>query len=66
MIFSFVCACAGLVNTAGAVQGFIGVYVAGHLLQTFHNWSCVFHLTALISFVGFVVFVTFASGERVV
>ena len=56
----------GLVNTAGAVQGFIGVYVAGYLLQTFHTWSSVFHSTAVVSFIGAVVYLTFASGERVI
>ena len=56
----------GLVNTATAIQGFIGVYVAGYLLQTFHTWSYVFNSTAAISFIGALIFVTFASGEQVV
>jgi len=56
----------GLVNTVGAVQGFIGVYVAGYLLQTFHSWSAVFNSTAAIAFAGAVVYLTFASGEKIV
>ena len=60
------CENVGLVNTFGAVQGFIGVYVAGYLLQTFHTWSSVFHSTAAISFIGAVFYLTFASGERVI
>jgi len=56
----------GVVNTASAVQGFIGVYVAGYLLQTFHTWSSVFLSTSAISFTGSVVYLTFASGERIV
>jgi len=56
----------GLVNTASAIQGFIGVYMAGYLLQTFHTWSSVFHSTAAISFTGAVVYLTFASADRIV
>jgi len=54
------------VNTAGALQGFIGVYVAGYLLQTFHSWSSVFLSTAAVSFFGAVVYLAFASGEKVI
>jgi len=51
---------------AGAVQGFIGVYVAGYLLETFHTWSSVFNSTAAVAFIGAVVYLKFASGEKVV
>jgi len=54
------------VNTAGALQGFIGVYVAGYLLQTFHSWSSVFLSAAAVSFFGAVVYLAFASGEKVI
>uniref|UniRef100_X2ATU3 Major facilitator superfamily (MFS) profile domain-containing protein n=1 Tax=Capitella teleta TaxID=283909 RepID=X2ATU3_CAPTE len=42
----------GLMNTAGAIPGFIGVYVAGYILQSTQSWAAVFNQTALVCLVG--------------
>jgi hypothetical protein len=56
----------GLINTAGAIPGFVGVYVAGYLLQTFGNWSVVFRSAAAMCFLGSAVFATFASADKII
>ncbi|KAK3791570.1 hypothetical protein RRG08_002926 [Elysia crispata] len=43
----------GMMNMAGAIPGFIGVYVAGHILEATKSWNAVFGQTAV-----------FASTER--
>ncbi|XP_077991706.1 voltage-gated purine nucleotide uniporter SLC17A9-like [Glandiceps talaboti] len=56
----------GLMNTAGAIPGFIGVYVAGHMLEYFHSWSAVFESTAAASFTGLMIFIVFGSGKKII
>lgn len=56
----------GVMNCCGAISGFVGVYLTGYILETTNRWSAVFQLQAVMSFIAFVVFLIFGSGERVV
>ena len=56
----------GIMNMAGAIPGFVGVYIAGHLLKVTHSWTLVFNQTAFVSFVGYVIFMYFGTGKQIV
>ena len=49
-----------------STTGFIGVYIAGYILELTGSWSAVFNITALINFVGITTFVIFGSGNPIV
>ena len=53
-------------NMAGAIPGFVGVYIAGHILNLTHSWAIVYNQTAAVSFVGFLVFMMFGTAEQIV
>ncbi|XP_070555729.1 voltage-gated purine nucleotide uniporter SLC17A9-like [Ptychodera flava] len=55
----------GFANTAGALPGFIGVYISGHILQFTGSWTAVFTSTAVINALGSVMFVFCGSGEPI-
>lgn len=56
----------GLVNTLGAIPGFLGVLFAGHLLHAFHSWPILFRLTAGIDLIGWGAFVIYGNAEPVI
>ncbi|CAL1529513.1 unnamed protein product [Lymnaea stagnalis] len=56
----------GLMNMAGAIPGFIGVYIAGHVLEVTKSWNAVFGQTALVNVFGWIVYTTFGTGKKVV
>lgn len=56
----------GLMNTAGAIPGFIGVYVAGYMLDRWKSWSIVFNMTSAVCFTGCLMFTAFGTGQRIV
>ncbi|KAK2194165.1 hypothetical protein NP493_2g17004 [Ridgeia piscesae] len=56
----------GLMNTAGAVPGFVGVYLAGYVLETTGKWTSVFSQTAFICFAGGIIFLIFGTGKQIV
>lgn len=56
----------GLMNTVGAIPGFLGVYLAGHILELTQSWSAVFSTAAAINTVGWFVFTIFGSAEAIV
>jgi len=56
----------GIMNCAGAVSGFVGVYITGWMLEVFGSWSLVWNLQAVISFLGCTVFLIWGTGDRVV
>jgi ACS family sodium-dependent inorganic phosphate cotransporter-like MFS transporter 9 len=56
----------GIMNTVGALPGFIGVKFAGYILETTKSWSIVFNQTAVLCFFGFVIFFIFGTGKRIV
>ncbi|XP_077991621.1 voltage-gated purine nucleotide uniporter SLC17A9-like [Glandiceps talaboti] len=56
----------GVMNSVGSIPGFLGVYISGHIMDYFNSWSIVFSITGSISFIGWIVFVIFGTGERIV
>lgn len=56
----------GLMNTVGAIPGFLGVYLAGHILELTQSWSAVFSTAAAINTFGWFVFTIFGSTEAIV
>lgn len=55
----------GLMNTVGAIPGFLGVYLAGHILELTQSWPAVFSTAAGINTVGWIVFTIFGSAEPI-
>ena len=47
-------------------SGFIGVYMAGHILEATKSWSAVFNQTAVVSLVGWLVYTIFGTGKQVI
>ena len=57
----------GVMNGIGCIPGFVGVYLAGYILEvTGGSWIAVFNVTAAINAVGLAVFVAFGSGNPIV
>lgn len=57
----------GIFNAFGAITGFVGVYVAGHILEaTGNNWSYVFIITGLQCIAGAVVYVMLGTGNKII
>ena len=46
--------------------GFLGVYLAGYILEVTGSWSAVFNATAVINFLGIAIFIIFGSGTPIV
>lgn len=55
----------GLMNTFGATVGFLGVYLAGHILELTQAWNIVFNMLIYVNIVGLVVFTLFGSAEPI-
>ena len=51
---------------AGAIPGFIGVYMAGHILEVTKSWSAVFNQTAAVAMFGWLVYTIFGTGKQVI
>ena len=45
--------------------GFIGVYLAGYILEVTNSWAAVFNITALINLFGITIFTLFGSAKPV-
>ena len=56
----------GLMNMVGAVTGFVGVYVAGCILEATKSWSFVFNQTAGICIFGWLVYIFFWYRHQLV
>ncbi|KAI6215466.1 Major facilitator superfamily MFS-1 domain containing protein [Aphelenchoides besseyi] len=57
----------GIFNAFSAVTGFIGVYVAGWILQATHdNWTYVFVFTAVQCLFGAVVYCFLGTGNKII
>lgn len=56
----------GVMNTAGALPGFIGVKFAGYILETTKSWSIVFNQTAGLCFLGYIIYFLFGTGKKIV
>lgn len=55
----------GFSNTAGTMPGIIGVTLTGYILDTTGSWSLVFSIAAGIYVFGLLVWLLFATGEKV-
>lgn len=55
----------GLMNTVGAIPGFLGVYLAGHILELTQSWAAVFSTSIAVNVFGWIIFVIFGSAEAV-
>lgn len=55
----------GLMNTFGATVGFLGVYLAGHILELTQSWNIVFNLLVIVNLAGLLVFSLFGSAEPI-
>jgi ACS family sodium-dependent inorganic phosphate cotransporter len=56
----------GITNTAGTVPGIIGVAITGWMVDVTGTYSAAFALAAAINIFGAIVWLAFASGERVI
>ncbi|XP_014477312.1 PREDICTED: solute carrier family 17 member 9 [Dinoponera quadriceps] len=56
----------GLMNTVGAVPGFLGVYFAGYILYLTHSWSVVFLSIAVVDLLGCISYLLFGSGQAII
>ncbi|XP_077985474.1 voltage-gated purine nucleotide uniporter SLC17A9-like isoform X1 [Glandiceps talaboti] len=56
----------GVMNSISAIPGFLGVYISGHLMDYFNSWSIVFSITGSLTFTGWIIFMIFGTGERIV
>ncbi|KAL6255675.1 hypothetical protein P5V15_012922 [Pogonomyrmex californicus] len=56
----------GLMNTVGAIPGFLGVYFSGHILHVTHSWSVVFLFIAVIDALGCIMYLLFGSGQAII
>ncbi|KJH48329.1 transporter, major facilitator family protein, partial [Dictyocaulus viviparus] len=57
----------GIFNACGSITGFIGVYIAGHILDaTNNNWSYVFAITGVQCIIGAVVYGLYGTGSKII
>ncbi|XP_077991848.1 voltage-gated purine nucleotide uniporter SLC17A9-like [Glandiceps talaboti] len=56
----------GVMNAFGALPGAFGTYIDGYILEYFDSWNIVFSLTGSIMFVGWIGYVLFGTGKRIV
>ena len=56
----------GIMNMAGAIPGFIAVYIAGYLLEVTKSWTLVFTQTAVVCCIGWALFLVFGTGKKIV
>lgn len=56
----------GLMNTIGAVPGFLSVYLTGYILEVTQSWAVVLNAAAAVNLVGLLLFLVFGSAESIV
>lgn len=57
---------AKLQNSVCLLLGFLGVYLAGHILELTQSWPAVFSTAALINSIGWIIFTIFGSAQAIV
>jgi ACS family sodium-dependent inorganic phosphate cotransporter-like MFS transporter 9 len=55
----------GLMNTFGSTFGFLGVYLAGHILELTQSWNAVFNILIFVNTIGLLIFSALGSAEAV-
>ncbi|KOX71429.1 Solute carrier family 17 member 9 [Melipona quadrifasciata] len=56
----------GLMNTVGAIPGFLGVYFSGYILHVTRSWPVVFIFIAIIDALGCIIYLLFGSGQAII
>jgi MFS transporter, ACS family, solute carrier family 17 (sodium-dependent inorganic phosphate cotransporter), member 9 len=56
----------GVMNTVGALPGFVGVKFVGYMLETTKSWPLVFNQTACICFFGYLIYFLFGTGKKII
>lgn len=56
----------GIINAVGAIPGFVGVYIVGHILDRWKNWAIVFIFTAALNTLGCICFLVYGSDKPIV
>jgi ACS family sodium-dependent inorganic phosphate cotransporter-like MFS transporter 9 len=56
----------GVMNTVGALPGFVGVKFAGYILETTKSWPVVFNQTAALCFLGYTIYFLFGTGKKII
>ncbi|PVD23171.1 hypothetical protein C0Q70_16434 [Pomacea canaliculata] len=56
----------GIMNMTSAIPGFVGVYMAGYILETSKSWSAVFNQTAAINITGWLVFLLLGTARPII
>lgn len=54
------------INPFFQFAGFLGVYLAGHILELTQSWSAVFSTAALINTIGWIAFTVFGSSQKII
>ncbi|HIG42673.1 MAG TPA: MFS transporter [Gammaproteobacteria bacterium] len=55
----------GITNTAGTIPGIIGVFVSGVILEVTGSWALVFQVAGGVTLFGLIVFLLFASSDKI-
>ena len=55
----------GITNTVGTIPGILAPAITGFIIQFTGSWDLVFYLAAGISGIGALIWLLFATGERV-
>jgi ACS family sodium-dependent inorganic phosphate cotransporter len=55
----------GITNTVGTIPGILAPAITGFIIQFTGSWDLVFYLAAGVSAIGVLVWLLFATGERV-
>jgi len=56
----------GIMNTFGAIPGFIGTYISGAILESTGNWSLMYAVTGWVCITGWAFFGYYGSGEPII
>ncbi|XP_013777359.1 solute carrier family 17 member 9-like isoform X2 [Limulus polyphemus] len=56
----------GMMNTMGAIPGFLGVYITGYILEIFQSWKMVFNFTACLNIIFCSFFLIFGTAKPIV
>ena len=54
----------GITNTASTMPGIVGVFVSGLILELTGSWALVFQMTAGVTVFGLVIYLLFASADK--
>lgn len=56
---------AGIMNTCGALPGYLG-FISGSILEATHDWFFMYSVTGAVAIAGWFIFACFGSGEPII